>query len=132
MNRYYFTVFIVISLNIFVYAQPDEIWLDTAFENEDTATIDRLLTPSETEEYISALDRSEGEFVLGGYVSSIFREPADSVKVLISIDGIWSDTTYTKDGLFSSVLDRKGDLIDLFISHPDYHVLDTSFIITGK
>jgi hypothetical protein len=86
------------------------------------------MSEQEVLEKLQTVPKEEGQIIIGGYISSIYRESIDSVKVLIGQDGIWVDTVFSQDGFFASLSEQKGELIDLSVSHSDYHDLDTSFI----
>ena len=80
------------------------------------------------EAYLQSISHKPDEFLIGGYVSSIFHESADSVKIRIKLDDQLIGSVYTHNGLFNIILKERGKLIDLSLTNPDYHTKDTSLL----
>ena len=111
------------------HSQLDEIWLDSAYDGSDSSEVPLLLSEPEVRARLEADRPGEGGIILGGYVSSIYHEAIDSVRVQISIDGERTETLFTEQGFFQSDYHGGRKLVDLTFSHPDYHKKDTSLVL---
>lgn len=105
--------------------------------NEGFNSIDSTIRPggiSEKKiiEYIHTRDIGDDVGIVGGYVESIFHESIDSANVEVIIDGHREKELTALDGLFYFGHSSPGKLIDIKITHPDYHTYDTAFIIPDE
>ena len=125
LSHTFFLCFAIFSIG---YSQVDEIWLESDTENFGDSTATHFYTPEEVAEYINSIPRKPNQIIIGGYTSSIFHESADSVKIVVKVDNIITDSIYTQDGLFSIFLPAKGNLIDISLFHPDFHEEDTTIL----
>ena len=127
MIRLSHTFLILLTSFTLSFSQMDEIWLDSdPYNFGDTTVIS--YTPDQVGAYLRSISYKPGEFLIGGYISSIFHESVDSVKVRIKVDNQLIDSTFSHNGLFNIILKEKGKLIDLSLTHPDYHTKDTSLL----
>ncbi|MBN1951285.1 MAG: hypothetical protein JW801_08770 [Bacteroidales bacterium] len=113
-------------LNSLAFTQSDEIWLDSGFAGEDTIPV--LISGQRVNDYLIAIPRGSDQIVIGGCIGSIFHEVIDSAVVEVVIDGREPFHVLSENGLFNFVTEAKGNVVDIFISHPDYHTLDTSIV----
>jgi hypothetical protein len=125
-------VFLFISL--FGLSQENESQVDLGFEEIDTLQHPQVLTLDELQEYLLFQKHTRGEKLIGGQVVSIFREVIDNASITIKIEGQLSDSITTEKGLFVApmVSEHKNKLLDIHISHPDFHSFDTSFVLSGN
>jgi hypothetical protein len=127
-NILYFLFFLVFS----GYSQVDEIWSEANVSNKkDSTSLRQNYTVEQVEQFVRSRTSEPGEYILGGSISNIFHESVDSVKIVIRIDGGITDSLIADNGLFCISIPAKGSLIDLSLSHPDYHEKDTTILFVG-
>jgi hypothetical protein len=114
----------------FGYSQIDEIFLDNDSHSDDTIGVKLMLNNDEIEQYVKSLTHKAGEWVIGGFISSVFHESIDSAKIIFTLDDRKIDNIYSSDGLYSRVGLLKGHVLDITVSHPDFHPFDTTILIT--
>jgi hypothetical protein len=132
MTKYFLQIVFLLIFKGTVLAQVDQIRLDTGFDASDS--ISTILLPSQ-EDLIGMIRRFsvQGEGVqAGGIITSIFNEALDSITVTATVNGSEIMVTLTDKGIF--YLDRlgSGTLLDIHISHPEYHPYDTSFVVSRE
>ncbi len=127
----YSVLFILLCFVNQGYSQTEESWMNEDGGFEDTLSTDRLLTLDEINEYIKSLPHGDADKIIGGYVSSIFYESIDSAKIEVVIDGKYTSVAYSNNGLFSYACTLGGKVLDLHISHPDFHPFDTTILLNS-
>jgi len=129
MIRFANILFFLFTFVLYSFSQIDEIWLESVYGNFNDTTSSALnYSPKEVDRFMKSHSLKPGEYLIGGYISSIFHESIDSVKIIIRVDQKIIDSFYTVNGLFSISLSEKGSIIDLSLSHPEYHQKDTSLL----
>ncbi len=111
------------------FSQDDEIVVEGAFQKDDTAVSREIIAPEEVELYIRSQSLRQDERIIGGYVSSIFHESIDGAAIAFSIDGKVAEKVYTHEGVFKYIETHRGKVLDLTISHPDFHPQDTTILL---
>ncbi len=129
MIKFGYTLFVIFTCFCLGYSQVDEIWIDSETDNFSDTTISRnYYSTEQVEKYVYSKAHVSGQFLIGGYISSIFHESVDSAKIIFRVDNKIIDSVYADNGLFNFILTEKGSLIDLTLIHPDFHQKDTSFL----
>ncbi len=132
MIRYSLLILSLCICAVLLNGQETDSEAVTGFSNEDSL---RLKSLPETEAINSFLEQeasAAGSMPVGGIVSSIFREALDSVRIVATVNGAEKVTTQSDLGWFFIPGLKTGSLVDLHISHSDYHAFDTSFIVAEE
>jgi hypothetical protein len=132
MIKLYSILCLMFCMVNFCYSQIDEIFLITDSQETDSTGSDLMLSPGKIKEYIQSQSHRQNEWIVGGYISSIFHESIDSAKIIIKVDNKKTDSVYSHNGLYSLISGIKGSILDVHISHPDYHPFDTSLLINNS
>jgi hypothetical protein len=114
------------------FSQVDVSETEVGFTNSDSTFISGRLSAAEIREYINSIDNKSNAGIIGGYIESIYHESIDSANVKVFIEGEQTNEIITDHGLYYFLHDHPGKLVDIEISHPDFHTFDTAFIITDE
>ena len=128
MIRFCFLILLMGLSTRFIFAQTDEIWLDTGFEGNDTTLSHATVSNEEIMEFIDTSKFPKGNIPAGGAILSIFHETVDSAAIRLMIDGVSQEVEYSREGFFIMPGIQANKLIDITVVHPDYHNFDTSFV----
>lgn len=123
-----------IFIFIFCYTANAQVIEGTGFGDSESEKQDIILTKQLLSSYQDSLIKNKGQFILVGGIMSIFRAPILDANIHCTIDGIKYQTLSDSKGryFFSGNATGKATLIDLTITHPEYHTLDTSFILEAS
>ncbi|MBA7552349.1 hypothetical protein ES705_44910 [subsurface metagenome] len=134
MVKFFSQVIALLYFSVIGFSQVDEIWLDSGFEKNDSVRLHQPLTDDQIKEYVLSryTDRQAG--LIGGQVSSIYHELVDSAVITIEIEGEHIRSIVANHGLFSLSIKQthKNKLLDVTITHPDFHSYDTSLVFAGS
>lgn len=128
MMKYCVHFVILVLLAGKVYAQFNESGTSTGFILSDSIPMQQVLTDAELNRYIEQNSAMGEGIVMGGSITSIFREVIDSAVLNIYANGAAIQTLLCNKGLFILSPVEAGSLIDIRVLHPEFHVFDTSFI----
>lgn len=128
MKRLYYILLIFLLQFSWGYSQLDEIWLEADPNNFGDSSQATFYTQQQVEYYLQSIHHKPDEFLIGGYISSIFHESVDSVKIVLWVDDHITDSVFSDNGVFYFILKDIGSIIDLSIAHPDFHPVDTTIL----
>ncbi len=134
MARYFCLILVFLFFYLIGFSQGNESQVDFGFEEKDSVQNFQVLTLDQLQEYLVSHEYTHEEELIGGQVISIFHEVIDNAVISINIEGLLIDSIRTEKGLFVIPIShtQKNKLLDIHITHPDYHSFDTSFVFSGK
>jgi hypothetical protein len=118
-----------IILCFFISGKSQELeTFDNSEELTDTLFRPLIISQEKIDSFVGSQKPEKG-IIIGGYISSIFHETIDSAKIKWTINGGESSEVQCRNGLFYFTENIDKGVIDITVSHPDYHPIDTTILI---
>jgi hypothetical protein len=133
MTKFFNWIIVLLILFRPGYSQISEFRDDSGFERDSLQNL-QPLSVAGLKDYIRSQPVVEGNSLIGGQVASVFHELVDSALISVDIDGIPVENIRTTKGLFvvRAPAPGKESLLDIRVTHPDFHAYDTSFVFSGN
>jgi hypothetical protein len=131
MTNYCYRSLLILLLPTFVLSKNNDFGANTISINESSNLV---ASDKDISSFVlTSLDSANNAFIEGN-ITSIFHEQVDSVWIKYKIEKLTEDSIFSIDGLFRiPVGDMKKDrLIELEFKHPEFHIIDTSIVISSS